>query len=197
MTQKLALAGLLLLSACISSAAFADSVDLRSGDTFYGDAYVDEQPSGEPCSFTVTRIAQSSKGHHCYDVTLQFTSHKRLKKLPKGPLLLSSDFTNTHSADYPKMKSCAKTLNGNSYGKEIYADDRDADIYTPHFSGQLGGTTSGKPFSIREILKALFEPYESYFLSISPQSRQPWRAIYHRTNAIRGFTFRCDVTARN
>lgn len=152
---------LLLLSMLLFSTAKATTLDTYAGQTLQGIEQINEHTTGNICYVVIRGVVdKSSKGHHCYDLEVQFAFNNN--NISKNPVLLMSRVTNYHRSEYPQVKSCAANINGKTSEHDIYENNTEI-LYTPFFSAdEKNGSTQ----------------YD-YFISIDPVSKMPSRARVH------------------
>lgn len=150
---------LLVAISFFSFSLYAKTLVLQQGDLFEGQEYINEHATGRSCMVSVNGVTPINKGLHCYQVSLNI-SHQDLKLV--SALILQSRVTNAHRPEYPALKSCAKTVDGDTSGDEIYSRDTEL-LVTDIFSGMH--KQSGTRFD--------------YMLTLSQQSKSPLRTRVH------------------
>lgn len=109
----------------------AQTLFVQAGEVYQGLEEINEHRTGKTCRVHVTEVSPSPRGLHCFDVILSF-KHEGLGIAED--LKLSSRVTNAHRIEYPVVKTCAKTLSGETWSDEIYSTDT-ANLVTDIFAG--------------------------------------------------------------
>jgi hypothetical protein len=148
--------GLLIAFPCIS---LAQTLIVQAGEVYQGIEEINEHRTGRSCRVHVKEISPSSRGLHCFNVVLSL-KHQGLAI--KDELSLTSRVTNAHRAEYPLVKTCAKTLNGETWSDEIYSSDT-TNLVTDIFSGMY------------QERRVRFD----YFLSLDSELKTPSRTRVH------------------
>jgi hypothetical protein len=94
---------------------------IKSNEVYRGLEYYNGKATNQVCYISIEKVIINKKGHHCYDVKYQFMSNRT--DTPKGLLNVSSRITNYHRVEYPRIKTCAKNIDGTTDGPDIYAEN--------------------------------------------------------------------------
>lgn len=151
----------LAVSVCFSSSVYAGTHQLRSGQVYVGDEYVNEYATGNRCYVTIEEVQSNQiRGKHCYSLKMRLGSAE--SAVTHDELALNSRITNFDRPGFTDMKTCALNTNGSVSGNEIYGEDT-SNLYNQIFSGahQEGWTS-----------------YD-YFLTLSPETKLPVRSRFH------------------
>ncbi len=152
---------LLLFSLLLFNTAKATTLDTYAGQTLQGIEQINEHTTGNICYVVIRDVVdKSSKGHHCYDLEVQFAFNNN--NISKNPVLLMSRVTNYHRSEYPQVKYCAANVNGKTSEQDIYENNTEI-LYTPFFTAEEKNGAN---------------QYD-YFISIDPVTKIPSRARLH------------------
>jgi len=151
----------------IFSSAQAATINSINGDLYMGDELVNEHPTGQACYLYVDEIVANPVGMHCYNLSVRpiFTTDRQ--EQPQDSLIVQGHITNAHRSEYPKIKTCATSLNGKTSGQDIYSNNT-TEIYNQLFS--WAGRFNGNQLDL--------------FVTNSAQAKQPSRVRLHKLNAF-------------
>lgn len=94
-----------------------------SGTTYVGQEYYNDKATGQVCYVIADNVEVNNKGKFCYDIKWRYASLR--SDVVKNDLTVSSRITNYHRAEYPKLKTCVKNIDGTTDGDDIYGDNTD------------------------------------------------------------------------
>jgi len=148
--------------------------NLKNGDLFQGEEQINEQATGQACYLYVDYVDVNPIGKYCYNLTTRpvFTTDRSLH--PQDEIIVMGHITNFHRPEYPKIKTCAMSLDGKTSGHDIYADNTDQ-IYNQLFS--WAGKHNGSEFD--------------FFVTLSAKTKLPSRTRLHKLNAMSETNYDC------
>jgi hypothetical protein len=165
---------LILVLTLAASTSFAVTINSQNGDLYQGDEYVNEQATGKTCYLYVDYIDVNPVGKYCYNLTTRpvFSTDRNIH--PKDEIVVMGHITNFHRPEYPKIKTCAMSLDGKTSGNDIYGDD-DTTLYNQLFSWE--GNFNGNQFD--------------FFVTLSADTKKPSRTRLHRMNWMSETDYDC------
>lgn len=156
------------------SSANAATINTLNGDLYMGDELVNEQPTGQACYLYVDEINPNPVGLHCNNLSVRPIFATDRSEQPQDSITVQGHITNAHRTEYPKIKTCATSLDGKTSGQDIYSNNTEA-IYNQLFS--WAGSYNGHQFDL--------------FVTHTSKTKQPSRVRLHKLNAFVETNYDC------
>lgn len=157
-----------------ASTVFATTLRSQNGDLYQGQEYVNEQPTGQACYLYIDAVDVNPVGKHCFNLTTRpvFTTDRNTH--PQDEIVVMGHITNFHRTEYPKVKTCARSLDGKTSGHDIYGDETTG-IYNQLFSWD--GKYNGNQFD--------------FFVTFSSANKLPSRTRLHKLSTFSETNYDC------
>ncbi|MFN3698020.1 MAG: hypothetical protein ACK4VO_11320 [Pseudobdellovibrio sp.] len=164
----------LALVLTVTATTHANTINALNGDLYMGDEFVNERGTGHACYLYVDEISQQSARLHCYNLSVRpiFTTDRN--EHPQDSLIVQGHITNAHRSEYPKIKTCASSLDGKTSGQDIYSQDT-KNIYNHLFS--WAGLFNGAQYDL--------------FVTNSSKTKQPSRVRLHKLTTLSEKNYDC------